>query len=187
MVSPLLSPGRRGRVWTEPGRSPQRRPAVLERAVAREPCYAHLWPRRPPRTVSRRDQPPRGPPSSAERNSPCRKQDALEKDHLEGQLRDTVKGTLGAQRNGPRRGGGWSRGHTAVLGHPRGTPPRSSSCGFEEGPPVVGGCFIWRAPRLLDYKVEVEVQEGAGLVGEEDGGGDFEKLHLAYPRPPPSW
>ena len=41
-------------------------------------------------------------PSGGERNSPCRKQDAfgagLEKDHLEGQLRDTVKGTRGAQR-----------------------------------------------------------------------------------------
>ena len=88
-------------------------------------------------------------PSGAERNSPCRKQEALEKDHLEGQLRDTVKGTLGAQRRKWAQTGMDGPGDTRlVLGHPQRTPPRSSSHGFEEGLLLLG-LLCLGSPRLL--------------------------------------
>lgn len=124
-------------------------------------------------------------PSGAERNSPCRKQDALEKDHLEGQLRDTVKGTLGAQRRKWAQRGVDGPGDTRlVLGHPQRTPPRSSSHGFEEGLLLLGLLYLG-SPRLLDCKVEMGVRKGR--AGGRGGWGWGHGVHLAYPRPPPSW
>ena len=126
-------------------------------------------------------------PSGGERNSPCRKQDAfgagLDKDHLEGQLRDTVKGTLGAQRRKWAQRGVAGPRDTRLV-HPQRTPPRSSSHGFEEGLLSLGPLRLG-SPRLLDCKVEMGVRKGR--AGGRGGWWWGHGVHLAYPRPPPSW